>query len=50
MAGTVLLGLGLNLLFGWWWVEDVAALMFLLWLVRETWEAFEEAHRTKKAD
>ncbi len=43
MAGTVLLGLGLNTLFGWWWIEYVAALLFLVWLARETWEAFEEA-------
>jgi divalent metal cation (Fe/Co/Zn/Cd) transporter len=43
MAGTVLAGLALNILFGWWWVEYVAALVFLVWLVRETWEAFEEA-------
>jgi len=43
MAGTVLVGLVLNMLFGWWWVEYAAALLFLFWLVRETWEAFEEA-------
>jgi divalent metal cation (Fe/Co/Zn/Cd) transporter len=43
MAGTVLVGLGLNMLFGWWWVEYAAALLFLFWLVRETREAFEEA-------
>jgi divalent metal cation (Fe/Co/Zn/Cd) transporter len=43
MAGTVLVGVGLNALFGWWWVEDAAALVFLFWLGRETWEAFEEA-------
>jgi divalent metal cation (Fe/Co/Zn/Cd) transporter len=43
MAGTVLVGLALNSLFGWWWAEGVAALLFLVWLVRETWEAFEEA-------
>ncbi len=43
MAGTVLVGLGLNILFGWWWIEYVAALLFLFWLVRETREAFEEA-------
>jgi divalent metal cation (Fe/Co/Zn/Cd) transporter len=42
MAGTVLIGLLLNALFHWWWVEDVAALAFLFWLARETWEAFEE--------
>jgi divalent metal cation (Fe/Co/Zn/Cd) transporter len=43
MAGTVLTGLLLNFLLGWWWIEDIAALVFLIWLVRETWEAFEEA-------
>ena len=42
MAGTVLVGLALNLLFHWWWIEDVAALAFLFWLGRETWEAFTE--------
>jgi divalent metal cation (Fe/Co/Zn/Cd) transporter len=42
MAGTVLVGLVLNALFGWWWAEHIAALLFLLWLARETWEAFEE--------
>jgi divalent metal cation (Fe/Co/Zn/Cd) transporter len=43
MAATVLLGVGLNALFHWWWAEDVAALVFLFWLVQETREAFEEA-------
>jgi divalent metal cation (Fe/Co/Zn/Cd) transporter len=43
MAGTVLVGLLLNRLFGWWWVENAAALLFLIWLLRETLEAFEEA-------
>ncbi len=43
MAGTVLLGLLLNSLLGWWWADDVAALLFLVWLGKETLEAFEEA-------
>jgi divalent metal cation (Fe/Co/Zn/Cd) transporter len=43
MAGTVLMGLALNLMFNWWWAEYIAALLFLIWLVRETWEAFKEA-------
>lgn len=43
MAGTVLLGLVLNAVFHWWWVEDVAALLFLVWLGRETREALGEA-------
>ena len=42
MAGTVLIGLVLNALFGWWWVEYIAALLLLVWLGRETWEAVEE--------
>jgi divalent metal cation (Fe/Co/Zn/Cd) transporter len=43
MAGTVLVGLALNTLFGWWWAESIAALLFLVWLLRETREAFEAA-------
>jgi len=43
MAGTVLIGLLLNTIFSWWWAENLAALVFLFWLGRETWEAFEEA-------
>ena len=45
MAGTVLVGLALNTLAGWWWAEDVAGLVFLFWLARETWEAFSEARK-----
>jgi len=48
MAGTVLAGLLLNSLFGWWRVEYLAALLFLVWLGRETWEAFEEAREGKE--
>jgi len=43
MAGAVLLGVGANALFHWWWAEDVASLLFLFWLVGETREALEEA-------
>jgi divalent metal cation (Fe/Co/Zn/Cd) transporter len=42
MAGAVLLGVGLNALLHWGWVESVASLLFLFWLVGETREAFEE--------
>ena len=51
MAATVLVGLGLNGLFGWWWAEYLAALVFLIWLGLETKEAFEEAReRSGKGD
>lgn len=43
MAGAVLLGVGLNAFFHWWWAEDVASLLFLFWLLGETREALEEA-------
>jgi divalent metal cation (Fe/Co/Zn/Cd) transporter len=43
MAATVLAGLLLNALFRLWWVEYVAALGFLVWLVKETLEVFAEA-------
>ena len=48
MAATVLIGVGLNALFGWWWIEDLAALAFLLWLGRETYETFEEAREGRE--
>ena len=47
MAGTVLVGLVLNILFGWWWVEYIAALVFLVWLLRETMEAFGEVREKR---
>jgi len=50
MAGTVLIGLLLNNLFGWWWADYVAALIFLIWVARETWEAFEELRESKSKD
>ncbi len=49
MAATVLGGLALNAALQWWWVEDVAALVFLVWLALETREAFEEAREASPA-
>ncbi len=48
MAGTVLVGLVLNAIFGWWWAEYAAALAFLVWLGRETREAYQEAREGKR--
>jgi divalent metal cation (Fe/Co/Zn/Cd) transporter len=43
MAGATLVGVGLNLLMGWWWAEYVAALALLFFIVREAMEAVEAA-------
>jgi divalent metal cation (Fe/Co/Zn/Cd) transporter len=50
MAATVLVGLVFNTLFGFWWVEYVAALVFLVWLVLETREVFAEAREETRED
>ena len=49
MAGTVLVGLILDALLGWWWAEDLSALGFLVWLIGETREAFEDARESTGA-
>jgi divalent metal cation (Fe/Co/Zn/Cd) transporter len=43
LAGTTLLGVLVNALTGLWWIEYVAAVVFLFWLVREAREALEAA-------
>jgi divalent metal cation (Fe/Co/Zn/Cd) transporter len=43
MAGTLLVGLALNAVFGWWWVDSVAALALFYWLIPEAREALEGA-------
>ncbi len=50
MAATVLVGVVLTTLFGWWWAEGVAALVFLVWLAQETREAIEEAREGTAED
>ena len=39
---TLIVGLGANALFGWWWADLLAALAMVYFLVREGWEAIEE--------
>ena len=43
MAGTLLVGLALNVAFGWWWADSLAALALLYWLVPEAREALDGA-------
>lgn len=38
----VIIGLGANLLFGWWWADPVVALVLIPLIVKEGREAFEE--------
>jgi divalent metal cation (Fe/Co/Zn/Cd) transporter len=38
----VLIGLGLNIVFGWWWADPIMALGLVPFLVREGLESFEE--------
>ncbi|MBI4303805.1 MAG: hypothetical protein HY665_05660, partial [Chloroflexi bacterium] len=35
----LLVGLGANALWGWWWADPVAALALIPWLLKEGWEA-----------
>ncbi len=40
LSGALLLGLGANALFGWWWADPIAALVIVAVIIREGWEAF----------
>lgn len=48
MSITLLVGLLLNTLFGWWWADPLAALVLVYFIVREGREALHEA-RTGEA-
>lgn len=43
MAATLLIGLGLRAVLGWWWADPVAALGIVYFLVREGLEALDAA-------
>jgi cation diffusion facilitator family transporter len=40
LSGALLLGLGAHALLGWWWADPVAALVMVIIIAREGWEAF----------
>ena len=42
LSFTLLLGLGANYLFGWWWADPIAALAMLYFIVREAREALSD--------
>ncbi|HKZ63778.1 MAG TPA: cation transporter [Thermoplasmata archaeon] len=41
---TVVVGLGLNALVGWWWADPIAAIALVPLLVREGWEGLSGPH------
>ncbi len=43
LSFTLLLGLSLNALWGWWWADPVAALAMLPLILREGWDAMAES-------
>jgi divalent metal cation (Fe/Co/Zn/Cd) transporter len=43
MSATLLVGLALSSLFGWWWADTVAALAMIWWIRGEAREALEAA-------
>jgi divalent metal cation (Fe/Co/Zn/Cd) transporter len=43
----LLAGVGATTLFGWWWIDAVAALGFTWFVVREGLEAVKEARETE---
>jgi divalent metal cation (Fe/Co/Zn/Cd) transporter len=49
MAWTVLAGVIFTALFGWWWIDSVAALALVYFVVKEGWEAIQEAGGKEKA-
>ena len=49
LSFALLLGLGLNALLGWWWADPVAALVMLPLLIKEGWEAVQEASESRRS-
>jgi divalent metal cation (Fe/Co/Zn/Cd) transporter len=49
MAWTVLVGVVLTALVGWWWVDSIAALALVYFVVKEGWEAVQEARGKEDA-
>lgn len=43
LSFTLLLGLSLNALLGWWWADPLAALVMVVYIVKEGWEAWKES-------
>jgi len=48
LSAILLVGLGLNALFGWWWADPVAGLVMVGFILKEGWEAFESANEKEE--
>lgn len=48
LAITVLLGLGLNFVFGWWWADPVAGLVIVYYAAREAVHIFRPSPQNKE--
>ncbi|WP_067620525.1 cation diffusion facilitator family transporter [Alicyclobacillus acidiphilus] len=49
MAWTVLAGVVFTALLGWWWIDSIAALVLVYFVVKEGWEAIQEARDKENA-
>jgi divalent metal cation (Fe/Co/Zn/Cd) transporter len=49
MAWTVFVGVVLTALLGWWWIDSIAALALVYFVVKEGWEAVQEARGKEDA-
>ena len=47
LSFALLVGLGLNALFGWWWADPAAALAMVGYIVKEGWEAIRESREAE---
>jgi len=43
LSFALLLGLSLNALLGWWWADPLAALVMVVYIVKEGWEVWKES-------
>ncbi|OFW11592.1 MAG: hypothetical protein A3H27_13230 [Acidobacteria bacterium RIFCSPLOWO2_02_FULL_59_13] len=48
LSFTLLVGLGLNALLGWWWADPAAALAMVGYIVKEGWAAIKESREVAK--
>jgi len=39
---VILAGLGMNILFGWWWADPIMAMVLIPFLIKEGLESFRE--------